>query len=181
MAARFSIQRMSRREKAVVSALAALVCLLVLSEFVVSPLLSRKDALEAGIRAKEKGLVDLRLLAQDYQKAQARMAAAQQRFQNRERGFRLFSFLDRLAGQSGVKKHVEYMNPSTQPIENSPYKVSMVELKLSGITTEQLLAYLYGIESSPNQVRIRRLAITEKLGGERRLVNAVILAVTLET
>ncbi|MFH2099084.1 MAG: hypothetical protein ABIJ95_06185, partial [Pseudomonadota bacterium] len=68
----------------------------------------------------------------------------------------------------------------TTPIADSPYKVSMVELKLSGVTTEKLMAYLHGVESSRNQVQIRRLAVTET-GKGRRLVNAVILAVTLET
>ena len=42
-----------------------------------------------------------------------------------------------------------------------PYKESMVEMKLEGITLNQLVGYLYRIESPENIISIKRISITE--------------------
>ncbi len=180
MALKLSISRLSRREKVIVGFMIALLCIYVLAQFVVADALANKRDLAQKIKKGEALLMDMRLEKAEYEEVTRQIAATRARFENRETGFRLFSFLDRLAGENGVKQYIEYMNPSTSPIPDSPYKVSMVELKLSGVTTEMLMDFLYGIESSRNQVQVRRLAVSET-GKDRRLVNAVILAVTLET
>ncbi|RLB28591.1 MAG: hypothetical protein DRG66_03385, partial [Deltaproteobacteria bacterium] len=78
----------------------------------------------------------------------------------RKKGFTLFSFLEGTAGDAGVKAYIKYMKPSisTGP---GPYQESLVEMELEEITLNQLIGYLYRIESPDNVVSIKRISIKE--------------------
>ena len=52
--------------------------------------------------------------------------AARTNMAGRTSGFTLFSFLDTLAGQAGLKDRIAYMKPSTSILEDSPFKLSIV-------------------------------------------------------
>ena len=82
-------------------------------------------------------------------------------FNKRDRGFTLFSFLDRLSGQAGIKDHITYMKPTTTGGKNNAYKLSQVELKLKSVNLKQLTSYLYMIETSKNMIFIKRLSVTQ--------------------
>ena len=91
----------------------------------------------------------------------------------------MFSFLDQLAGEAGVKDRISYMKPSTKVEKNSPYKISRVEMKLDAITLKQLTTYLYGVETSKNMVDIKRISISKK-DKKQGLLTAVLQVETLE-
>jgi len=92
----------------------------------------------------------------------------------------LFSFLDDLAGNAGVKDHISYMKPSTTVQQNSDLKVSNVEMKLQGINLDHLTSYLHMIETSPNMVLIKSLSIS-KQGKQEGMINAILRLETIET
>jgi general secretion pathway protein M len=85
----------------------------------------------------------------------------------------LFSFLDRVAGQTRLKDRIAYMKPSTATPKNSPFKISTVEMKLQAITLEQLVAYLYKVETSENAVHIKRISLV-KAGKNKSLITAIM-------
>jgi general secretion pathway protein M len=91
----------------------------------------------------------------------------------------LFSFLDRLAGESGIKDQISYMKPSKTVQKNSPYKISRVEMKLDAITLEQLTNYLHGVETSKNMVDIKKISISKK-DKKQGLLTAVLQVETVE-
>ena len=61
----------------------------------------------------------------------------------RDPEFRLFPYLDKLAGETGLKGHTAYMKPSESLTEDKNYKIIRVETKLQGITKEMLVKYIY--------------------------------------
>jgi general secretion pathway protein M len=71
------------------------------------------------------------------------------------------------------------MRPSSTADKDSPYRLSMVEMKLADITTSQLMAYLHGIETSNNMIFVKRLSISK---AERKpdLITTVFQVETLE-
>ena len=97
----------------------------------------------------------------------------------RRTGFTLFSFLDSLAGQAGLKDRIAYMKPSSSTLPDAPYRTATVETKLQAITLKQLLNYIYRIETSRNMVRLTRLSVT-KTGKQEGTVDAVLLVETFE-
>jgi len=118
-------------------------------------------------------------LKSEYNTIKKRTELSKLRFEKREKGFTLFSFLDKLTGKAGIKNHVIYMKPSTSVQKNSPFKISQVEMKLQGLTLKQLTSYLHMVETSKNLANIKRLSIS-KTGKQEGFIDAVLQVETAE-
>jgi general secretion pathway protein M len=150
-----------------------------LFQFVYSPLTENKRRLARAISVKEGIYKDIRQLKNEFDHLKASAAVAKERLKKHDKNFTLFSFLDKLAGKTGIKANITYMKPSTSKGKDLPYTVSMVEMKLQGLNLTQLTDYLYGIEASPNQLYVKRLAITKK-GAEAKSVDVVLQVETIK-
>ena len=121
----------------------------------------------------------MRQLQREYQDLQNDISASMSKFKQRPKNFTLFSFLDWLAGETGIKKHVSYMKPSTTINEKTGVSLSRVEMELRGISLKDLTRYLYEVETSENMVVVKRLSISRK-GREKAMIDAVMQVETVE-
>ncbi|BBO67447.1 hypothetical protein DSCA_13770 [Desulfosarcina alkanivorans] len=171
--------KLNKREKISVAAAAAAIVIFVVLQFLVFPLFENNARLSQTIATRQQELEQIRLLQAEYRQTAQKADQAKRHLRTRKRGFTLFSFLEALAGKTGVKSRISYMKPSTTAQKDSPYRLSMVEMKLSEITMPQLLAYLHGIETSRDMIAIKRLSISK---GEKQadLINTVFQVQTLE-
>lgn len=103
----------------------------------------------------------MQILKTEYETLNRQNDLSKINFNRRDRGFTLFSFLDRLSGQAGIKDHITYMKPSTAGSKDNAYKLSQVELKLKAVNLKQLASYLYMIETSKNMIFVKRLSVTQ--------------------
>jgi general secretion pathway protein M len=168
-----------RRERlAVIAAACALVLFLVM-QVLVFPIFDKRTRLHAQISAKQVNLKEIQVLKAEYQTLSLRSKGADEQLKKRPKSFTLFSFLDNLAGKSGIKKNIVYMKPSTTNLKNSPYVLSIVEMKIQSLTMEQLLTLLYGVETSGEQVWIKRMSLSK---GEKKegLINATLQVETYQ-
>ncbi|CAN2042840.1 Type II secretion system protein M domain-containing protein [Candidatus Magnetomoraceae bacterium gMMP-15] len=172
--------KLGKREKIYVSVGISFAVVVLLLQLVILPIFNQKDLLERNLRVRQNTLSQVTALQREYEEIKQKAAEAEKQFSRRKSNFTLFSFLDKLAGSTGIKNHVNYMKPSTSKDKNSPYKISLVEMKLQNITIEQLSSYLYRVETSKNHVTVRRISITQASKNEGYL-NAVLQVVTLET
>jgi len=173
-----NLNRLSRRERYSVYAAAAIVFLFIAIEFIVTPIMERRERLESAVRQKQATLADMQAMKLEYESLKDENERFKRNFSDRPRGFTLFSFLDQLAGEAGIKDHIAYMKPSKSRPKNSPYNLSMVELKLQGISIKQLTPYLYMVETSKNMVFIRRISITKT--GKEGMIDAILQVETFE-
>ncbi len=171
--------KLNRREKIGVAAAAGAVVVFLLMQFLIFPLFEKNDRLSQTISTRTRELEQIRELQARYRETAAKSEQMQQRLKTRRRGFTLFSYLEALAGRTGVKSHIAYMKPSSSPIKDNAYRLSLVEMKLQDVTMAQLLAYLHGIETSRDMIDIRRLSISK---GEQKsdLINTVFQVETVE-
>jgi general secretion pathway protein M len=176
---RINLNKLSRREKLIVAGGAFALILFLIVHFVVSPVFERNSQLKRALQAKSAMLGEMQALQTEYQELKSKTQQSEARFKRRDKGFTLFSFLDQLAGQSGIKEHVSYMKPSKLDQKNSPFKLSRVEMKLEAVTLDQLTTYLQGVETSRNMVSVSKLAITSREQQERFL-DAILQVETLE-
>jgi general secretion pathway protein M len=167
------------REKYALMAAAAAVVVFVIVHFFIFPSIDRKKRMESQLVAKKGALEEMIALSTEYQAITSEVTAAKAKLGKRSKGFRLFSFLDSLAGQTGLKDHIVYMRPSTKNQKDSPYKLSIVEMKLQGVNMEQLIAYLHKIETSRNMIQVRRITIT-KNDKKESFVTSVLQVETLQ-
>jgi general secretion pathway protein M len=175
-----NLKKLSKREKLIVAAAACVIVLFGLVQLVVVPVFDKRDRMRTTLRAKTVELQEMLQLQSEYNSLTQRSAKAKARFDRRSSGFTLFSFLDKLAGEAGVKDRITYMKPSKTVQKSNAYKLSRVEMKLEGITLEQLTTYLYGVETSENMVSVNKISISKK-DNKQGLLNAVLLVETVET
>jgi general secretion pathway protein M len=171
---------LNKREKAAVYFAGIFIVFFLFIQFIITPVFEKRNELIERLDSKQNTVAEMNKLQEEYFVIQKKAEISRQGFANRPPGFTLFSFLDKLAGESGVKNQISYMKPSSVEEEKSGLKLSRVEMKLQEISVNDLVSYLYGIESSENMVVVRRLSIT-KTGQGNNLLSAVIQVETIES
>jgi general secretion pathway protein M len=171
--------KLNKREQISVAAAGAAVVIFLLLQFLVFPFMDKSDRLTRTIATRQQELTQITAMQIQYLETADKADAMQRRLKTRRRGFTLFSFLETLAGQTGVKTQIAYMKPSNTLVKDTNYRISSVEMKLQDVTMPQLLAYLHGIETSRDMISIKRLSISK---GEKNkdLLNTVFQVETLE-
>ena len=164
---------LQRREKMAVTAAAVAIGVFLLLQLIVFPVINRGDDLRRKIKSTTQNLQEMQSLKDEYASLSRYSNDMESGIKKRPRTFTLFSFIDKLAGSSGIKGNIVYMKPSTSNLKNSSYSLSTVEIKLNALTMEQLTTFLYGIEDSANMVWIRRLSIS-KSDNNQNLLNSVL-------
>ncbi len=158
------IQGLNRRERYLVITAAVVVFVFLGLRLVVLPLSGQKEQLNRQLAEKREVYREIVSLAREYQAVVQKTRGDKVGLRNRQKGFTLFSFLDRLAGEAGVKPHITYMKPSTTDASSGDYQLSQVEMKLDAVSLENLASYLYRIETSNNAVFVKRLSISRRDG-----------------
>lgn len=174
-----NLKKLNRREKYIVSGVGCLLGLLIVVQFVIRPFFENKNQLARNLQTKKVELGQMRDLQAQYKALEGKMQQSEKSVKKRQKGFTLFSFLDQLAGQVGIKDRISSMKPSKTVQKNSNYKISRVEMKLDAITLKQLTAYLYGVETSTNMVMVKKLSISKK-DQKEGLINVILQVETVE-
>jgi len=171
--------KLNRRERAAVMVGVGFLCLFVLVRFVVFPFMDRKDRLRRNLTVNTRNLEEIRALKMAYETLIHTGEQAEKRFKQRRKNFTLLSFLVQLAGEVGIKDKMASMKPTLTQQKDSPYKTSQVEMKLKGLSLEQITQYLYKIETSKNMVNIKRISLT-KSDDKEGILNVTLQVETLE-
>ncbi len=176
---RLPFGRISRREKLVIAGGTIVLLTAGVIQLGIAPLFERRARLRQAVAAKESQLSEMQRMRAEVQEIRGQAQRTEQRFARREKGFTLFGFLDQLAGQTQVKERVTTMRPSKIEQKNSPLKLSRVEMKLEGVTLEQLTRFLVGVETSRYETVVSKLSVSrrDKTDG---LLDAVLQVETFE-
>jgi general secretion pathway protein M len=173
--------KLARREKILVYLTLILIIGIVGVQFVVFPFIDERDRLKANVGYKSKALTELYALKREYDVVQQKANAAKEKMAKRQQNFSLYSFLEKVASEAGLKSHVEKMQDnSAKKDKDSPYKVASVEMKLKDVTLEQLTPFLYKIEKSRNNLTIGKIVITDQKKNEG-YINVSLIVMTIET
>ena len=174
-----ALKKMNKRERYAIVLAAGVIGVFLVVTFVVEPFLNRKDRLKKNLDDKTVVLEQMRQLQSEYDTLTQKTEISKSIFSRRQKGFKLNSFLVRLAGEAGIKDRISSMKPTTRVDRNSRYKISRVEMKLDAITLEQLTTYLYGVETSKNMVDITKISISKK-DKKEGLLTAILQVETVE-
>ena len=169
----------NKREKVAIIAAVVILGAFIVSSFIISPFIKNRKTLIRSIAAEELKFRKILIEKAIYESQNKQAAIAESGIKNRDPEFRLFSYLDRLAGETGLKDHTAYMKPSESLSVDKRYKIIRVETKLQGITMEMLVKYIYKIETPKNMTTLKKLSI-KKTGKQKELIDAVLLAETFE-
>jgi general secretion pathway protein M len=174
----FGLKLNNREKYAVLGAIACLAFFLVM-QILIFPMLNKRERLTRAIQERSIALKEMRTMKSEHQSFQKQANATKATLAKREKSFSLFSYLDRLIGEVGIKENVKYMKPSTSVQKETQFKIITVELKLQAITTEQLTRYLHGVEHTDNNLHIKRMSISET-GKPEGYIDVVMQVETFE-
>lgn len=176
--ARFN--KLNKRERYAIMLGIAIAGIFLFVQFIVEPILNTTEQKKRALRTKAVMLEQMQQWQIEFNGLTQQANISKSRFRKRPKGFTLYSFMDQLAGQAGIKDRISYMKPTKKVEKNSPYKLSRVEMKLEAITLEQLTNYLYGVETSQNMVDVKKISISKK-DKKQGLITAVLQVETVET
>ncbi len=170
---------LQRREKLAIAIAGGVIVALLILQLAIFPVLDGRTRLRKAIIQKRSDIQKVHELRDEYRSLSRNTSTMEARLKRRPKTFTLFSFIDRLAGRSQLKGNIAYMKPSTTNIKNSPLRLSTVEMKLNGLTMEQLAAFLHGVEDQSKAVWLKRITISK---GDKvdDLLNAVIQVETFQ-
>ncbi len=171
--------KLNKRERYAIMMAVGVVGIFLIVQFIIEPIFSKTEQKKKNLQTKSVMLEQMRQWQAEYDALTQKAHVSKSRFRNRQKGFTLYSFLNRLTGEAGIKDRLSYMKPSKKVQKNSPYKLSRVEMKLEAITLEQLTNYLYGVETSKNMVDIKKISISKK-DKKQGLITAVLQVETVE-
>jgi general secretion pathway protein M len=139
---------------------AAFVVMVLVFQFVISPLWEARKRTINAIAASEKALAQMTVIGQEYSILKMRTEAVQRALSGRSEGFSLFSYLEKKAGDIQLKPHIKYMNP-LKGVTAGSFEESSVEMKLDSITMQQLTDFLHGVESPKDFIKISKISINK--------------------
>lgn len=164
---------LNRRERIFITGAALFIVLFSLFHLVIAPVFEKKNQLATELAAKRRTAEEMRDLQEEYRMLVERMEISRQQYSQRPDNFSLFSFLERLADNSGIKNKIAYMRPDSTRDEVSGITLSQVEMRLEGVRMEELVPYLFRVEDAENRIHVNRLSIT-KSGEGTSPVNVVM-------
>ncbi|MGD9947575.1 MAG: type II secretion system protein GspM [Desulfobulbus sp.] len=170
--------QLTGRERKMVFLAGAALAVFVLVQFVLFPLIDQRARLQKRLVSKEKALAEMRLLKQQFQQLNKQSGSMADILDQREEGFSLFAFLEQNAAESAVKELIVYMKPSESQ-EGKNLSQSRVEMKLQGVSLEQLLRFVAKSESPQQLVGVAKMTVQENTKAQGSL-DATLVMVSVE-
>ena len=164
------LQNLGTRERIFVIAGSVGLLLALLYTLVIDPLMAHSAQLDRRIEKAQRDLQELYTLQREYQ-GQKRVLDNINEQLRRQKDVAIFSRLEELAGDTGIRSKILYMKP-TVSTPSEAYEEESVEIKMEGVTLEQLIRYLYQVENSPQFLKIKRLYIKPRFDN-RQLLTAI--------
>jgi general secretion pathway protein M len=168
--------QLAKREKYLISLAVIGIVLALVTQLAIMPFVEKREQYNNNVTAKQKNLQEMVSLRQEYLALQQGSDILAQRLASRSKSFTLFSFLEKAAGDAGIKENIKYMKPSAST-GKGPFKESLVEMKLERITLGQMVGYLKLIESPGKLVSIKRISIQSNKK-ETQYLDAILQVLT---
>jgi general secretion pathway protein M len=167
----FNLPQPSRRDRTALI-VGGIVVLAAVSVFgLVLPYRGAMDRLDSRIATRQKQVREVQALQQEYRGLQRQLAQAQKRLAS-SGGFSLFSFIESQAAQVATKENLVYMRPQ-QSAAREGYQEESVEIKLEKLRLDQLVRFLYGIESAEAYLQVKNLRVRTRFD-DRSLLDATM-------
>jgi general secretion pathway protein M len=160
-------RNMQPRERLSLGGAGAMLVLFLIFKFAIDPLSKHSADLDRQIVTARRQLAELRTMQQEYQRQKTVVDSINSQLK-KQQNVAIFSRLEEFAGQTGIRNKILYMKP-TVSTPSEVYNEESVEVKMEGVTLEQLVRYLHQIENSPQLLKIKRLEIKSRFDNRQIL------------
>jgi general secretion pathway protein M len=162
------LDRLEPRERWVLLGGLCFVGAFLVLQLLIMPFFVARGNLEGALLRREADLVKIAELREEYLALKEEEGGIQAGVEGRNPDFSLFTFLDRQAEASQVKKQISSMKP-TETEGDGVLDEVMVEVNLQQVSLQGLVDFLLLVESAENVVFVRRISIQESGRGSNAL------------
>ena len=154
-------QRLSSRERLLVGLAGGALLVIGLWTLLWEPLQDGQLQLARRIQTRQRDLVEMQHMRETYLDLLNQFELRQRIIEKADPAFSLFPHIEATVGQVVGREKITSMNPQNKELAGT-YREESVELKLAGITLEQLTDLVYRIEKSPQPLRVTRLQVKKR-------------------
>lgn len=155
-------QRLSSRERTLVGLAAAALSVIIIYTMVWQPIEDARVQLAKRIQVKQRELVDIQLMRDAYLDLKNQFELRQSIIEKADPRFSLFPHIEATVSQVlGGREKIVSMNPQNKDLGGA-YREDSVELKLNGVSLQQLVDLMYHIEKGAQPLRLTRLQVKKR-------------------
>lgn len=163
--------QLTPRDRVALSIGTAVVLVTALVFGVIAPYRSALSSLDTKIARRQTQVQEVANLGAEYRKLQRQLNEAEGRL-SRNQNFSLFTFLEAAVGRVATKENLVYMRPQP-PVSKEGYREESVEIKLEKLRLDQLVRFLYAVESAEAWLQVKNLRVRTRFDN-KSLLDAVM-------
>jgi general secretion pathway protein M len=156
-------QRLSPRERTLVGMGGGLLLVGMLYTLIWEPLDSGRTALAKRIQTRQHDVVEMQHMREEYLELLNQYELRQKIIEKADPKFSLFPHIEATVGQVVGREKIASMNPQNKDVGGGAYREESVEIKLNGVTLEQLTDLMYRIEKGAQPLRLTRLQVKKRV------------------
>ncbi|MEO8603630.1 MAG: type II secretion system protein GspM [bacterium] len=155
-------QRLSARERTLVGVVVGVVLVMGLYTLVWQPLEDGRTQLSKRIQTRQRDLVEMQHMRETYLELMNQYELREKIIEKADPKFSLFPHIEATVGEVVGREKIASMNPQNKEIGGA-YREESVEIKLNGITLDQLTDLMYRIEKGAQPLRLTRLQVKKRV------------------
>lgn len=164
--------KIEKREKRILIIAGVIAALLLSYEFIISPFLEKIDRHGAAISKKEKELVSIKGLKEEY----LYLSQKKKELDAKAKSGSALTELENIALRTNIKKNISSIKPQMSQSAPEGYKETTVEIRIENVTLYELVNYLTMAENSQQPMRIKRLNIKTRYDNPKKLDSTVVIS-----
>jgi general secretion pathway protein M len=154
--------RLSSRERTLVGLAGGALVVILVYTLIWQPIEDQRLALTKRIQTKQHDLIEMTQMRDTYLDLLNQFDLRQKIIEKADPHFSLFPFIESTVSQVlGGRDKIASMNPQNKDM-GGLYREESVELKLNGISLQQLVDLMYKIEKGPQPLRLTRLQVKKR-------------------
>lgn len=156
-------QRLSPRERLLVGLAGGALLVVALYTLLWEPLEQGRADLARRIHVKSNELQEMQHMREVYLELLNQFELRQKIIDRADPKFSLFPHIEATVGQVVGRDKIASMNPQNKELGGGAYREESVEIKLTGVTLEQLTDMMYRIEKTPQPLRFTRMQVKKRV------------------
>ncbi len=151
-------EKLGSRQKHTIIAGGVLILVILFVQLALLPFLDNRQKIRRSITVNEAALKQMYVLDAEYRSLKGEMESVQKTLAARPPEFSFFSFVEKKAGEAGIRGNIKSLQPS-KPAPAGPFEEISADIKFEKVTLKQIVDFLAAVESPANAIALKRLAI----------------------
>lgn len=151
-------EKLGARQRQTLIAGGILIAMILFVQLALAPFLESRKKIKRGITLNEAALKEIYVLDAQYSSLKDDVNSIQKALAERPPDFSFFSFIEKKAGETGLRGNMKSLQPSKAG-EAGPFEEIAADIKFEKVTLKQIVDFLAAAEAPGSAVILKRLSL----------------------